>query len=174
VIAAQIGEAEAEVIGNLVDGMEVLQVGCYQGHDTASLACSAARVITIGQCPGLDHAGFSDQGAMWWTIQKFYGVVSRTLLLPGSAHMLLQTFVPGQFDVAVINMNTCPADDPSVLLALISAVASKVVVIPTGSTAWSTWAGAMADYGYGIEQCGRLWIFERIITPAVAESKEGA
>lgn len=173
-IAAQIDDVDAAVISNLIDGLDILQIGCHQGHDTAALARSAARVVTIGQCPGLEHTGFSDQAAMWWTIQRFYHVADHTLLLRGEVFRHLHTFAPGQFDVAVIDMRASGAYDPDHLAGLLRILANKVIVIPAASTVGPTWSGVMKECGYRFEQVGRLWVFDQVPAETENETKEGS
>ena len=170
-IAAQIDERDAAIVSNLIRGLEVLQVGCWQGHDTAALARSAALVVTIGQRPGLDHAGFRDQVSMWAVIQRFYAVSDRTLILPGAVPEVIGGFTAGQFQAAVIDMNALGTADPGQMITLVRMVAEKVIIIPAGFAQMATYAAGMAGIGYTIEQCGRVWIFDPAPAPAGDESK---
>lgn len=172
-IASVIGQSDLTVIANLVAGMEVLQVGCYQGHDTAALAHVAARVVTIGQHQGLDHIGFRDQISMWAVIQRFYAVADRTLIFQGDPGYLLSTFIPGQFDVAVLDLFALNEAVPNMYPALLAPLAARVIVIPTRYQDWPGWSVLMKDLGYTCEQAGRVWVFDRAPVAAQAETKEG-
>lgn len=173
-IAAQIDDRDVVVISNLINGLDVLQVGCWQGHDTAALARSAARTVTIGQRPGLDHTGFRDQLSMWSVIQRFYSVADRTLILPGTVPELVSSFTAGQFDVAVIDMTALGVPDPGQIITLIRMVANKVIIIPAGFQQMAAYAEGMAEIGYTVEQCGRVWVFDPAPVPAGAETESGS
>jgi len=168
VITAELREPDAAIVTGLVKGAEVLQVGCWQGHDTAALARSAARVVTVAQCPGLDHTGFRDQVSMWAVIQRFYSVADHTLILPGEVHALLGTFTPGQFDVAVIDFNALGHLAVGDLMTAITIAAKGVIIISDHYQQFTTWAPAMAKFGYTALQYGRVWVFE----PAPAEDQD--
>jgi len=172
VIAGILGQSDVDVIDNLVAGMEVLQVGCWQGHDTAALARSARRVVTIAPRLGLDHTGFRDQISMWATIQRFYSVADRTLIMPGELFDVISSFTPGQFDVAVIDMMTLVAPDLARMFNSVRLVAEKIIVIGTAFRQMDAYMPGMTELGYTIEQCGRVWVFDPEPAAQPDESKE--
>lgn len=159
-ITGILNHADAEVITRLTASLEVLQVGCWQGHDTAALARGARRVVTIGQCQGLDHTGFMSQVSMWGTIQRFYTVADHTLILPGDVPSLLSTFTPGQFEVAVLDLAALGGPDPHVMLNMVRLVAERVIVIPALHQQMQSCAAAFAEAGDTVTQYGRVWAFE--------------
>jgi len=172
VIAGILWQSDTDVISNLVAGMEVLQIGCWQGHDTAALAREAVRVVTIGQRPGLDHTGFADQVSMWAVIQRFYRVADHTLILQGDLGDLVSSFTPGQFDVAVIDLTALGSPDPAQMFNLAQQVASKIIMIPSAFRQFDTYAAGMPALGYTAEQCGRVWVLDPAPAPEPAETKE--
>lgn len=167
-IATVIDEADAAVIAGLIDGMEVLQIGCRQGFDTAALARSARRVVTIAQRTDLDHAGFSGPGGMWQVIMRFYAVADHALLLPGDPWALLAAFTPDQFDAVVVDVDALTGPVSDTLLRMISVVTSRVIMVPGRNGQWNTWGPAMAQLGYTVAQYGRVFVFE----PATAAETE--
>jgi hypothetical protein len=174
VIASVLREADTRVITNLVAGAEVLQVGCWQGHDTAALAKVAACVVTIGAHPMLEHAGFADQVSMWVTIQRFYRVADRTLLVQGEVPALLGMFAPGQFDVAVLDLNALGHLVFPNLLIPLKIVAGRLIVISDRYQDWAMWTSAMAELGYSAEQCGKVWVFDPAPAGTETETEKGS
>lgn len=165
---------DAEVIASMVHDAEVLQLGCREGFDTATLARTAHRVVACGQHPGIEHAGFQSAASMWVTVQRFYAVADRSLLLSGKVRQVLDSFTPGQFDVVVIDCGALQGQIDVPMVQLVRAIAGKVIVLPGTYGSWDTWQGTMAPLGFRCEQAGRVWVFDRIPTDAEIESKEGS
>jgi len=168
VITGILDQVDADTITRLTASLEVLQVGCWQGHDTAALARGAKLVVTIGQYPGLDHTGFRDQVSMWATIQRFYAVADHTLILPGAVDQLVSGFTPGQFEVAVLDLAALGGPDPVVMLNLVRLVTNRVIVIPARHQQMGKCAEAWILAGDTVAQYGRVWVFE----PAPAEDQD--
>lgn len=168
---AAVDQDDYQVIGNLVEGLEVLQIGCHQGHDTMTLARGAARVIAVGQREGLPVGGFRSQVEQWHVIQRFYGTGERTLLLTDAVASVLTSFVPGQFDVAVVDYSAWPAQDPFGLIPVAYHLAAKIIVLGMTSMDLRAEVAQVAVHGAVIEQSGHLTVIDRPGPAAGDESK---
>jgi hypothetical protein len=164
-------QSDHQIIANLVEGMEVLQVGFHQGFDTADLARAAVRVVAIGAQPGVVLPGWSNPIQGWWAIQRFYGVDGSVLRVEGDAGEVVRIFVPHQFDVAVLDPSAFELRLPYGLIERLATVAGKVIILD--ATGWDT-AGICAALNpdrYQVEQSGHLRIIEQIAAGEDAERK---
>lgn len=167
---AAVDQDDYQVIGNLVEGLEVLQIGCHQGHDTMTLARSAARVIAIGQRQGMPIGGFRTQVEQWNVIQRFYGTAERTLLLLDTVNSVINSFVPGQFEVAIVDYSAWPDPEPFGLIPAAYHLAARVIVLGMANMDLRAEVAQVAVGGAVIEQSGHLTVIDR---PSPAQSNEG-
>lgn len=168
-IPAIAGAQEWAAIIELTDGMDVVQVGCQEGHDTVAIARFAARVVACGQRPNIPHGAFSSAYEQWRTLTRFYGVANKTLMLMDYAAICLSTFVPEQFDVAVLDLTAFPAAEACGLISQAAGKAQTVIVIPVLMPELDREIKQVISLGRTVRAHGGLWLIE---TPEIEETIE--
>lgn len=171
--SAVISGADWASVIDLTDGLDVVQIGCWEGHDTAAIARFAARVVAVGQNPEVAHGGFPSPFAQWRVITQFYGVAGKTLMLTDSPSVCLAAFVPDQFDVAVLDLSAFPAAGVYGLIPATAHIAQSVIVIPVPLTGLDSDIEQTRAMGRTVRTLGGLWLIETPETEEKIESKEG-
>lgn len=164
--------ADWESIIELTDGLDVVQIGCWEGHDTVAIARFAARVVAVGQNPEVAHGGFPSPFAQWRVLTSFYGVAGKTLMLSDSPSVCLAAFVPDQFDVAVLDLTAFPPAGVYGLISATARIAQSVIVVPVSGPAVDVEMSQMYGMGRTVRALGGLWLIETIETEDKTESKE--
>lgn len=162
-------ETDHALLGQYVTGREVLQLGHLEGYDTAMIARLAQRVVAVGMRPNLPHGAFRDPVAQWVGIQRFYHTDANTLFHAGTTASVLFAFVPGQFDVAVVNYAAFVDPVPWGLVAAAARLARKVIVLPMPGVDLSGEIAQAMTGGREAMRDGRLYV---VFTPDQDEPDE--
>lgn len=169
-----ISAADQAALIDLTDGLDVVQVGCREGHDTVAIARFASRVVAIGQAAELSHAGFPSPFAQWRTLASFYKVADKTLMLIDAPMVCLAAFVPEQFDIAVLDLTAFPGGGVYGLMPATARIAQTVAVIPVHVTGLDSDFEQVRAMGRTVRTLGGLWLIETPDIEDETKSKEEA
>lgn len=151
-------EADHVLISQHVAGREVLQLGHLEGYDTAMIARHARRVVAVGMRSGLPHGAFPNAVAQWFGIQRFYHTDANTLFHAGEIVSALFAFVPGQFDVAVVNYAVFSDPISWGLTLAATRLARKVIVLPVPGIDLTSEIAPAITGGRIAMPDGNLWV----------------
>lgn len=89
----------------LVDGCDVIQIGCGYGHDTARIAQAAKLVLATDQAEALEHTGYPTPAQAMRSVLVWRGVAEKVMTSPMGWETVTDRLVPRSFHVAVVDLS---------------------------------------------------------------------